>query len=174
MPYEQDLKEQEELKSRLMSDAARAQAKAREAQGATGMGEDQEFTAKSVRVGNKAKYQADLEMVDESINRAIDKLAKEAGFADELEDAKFRKDMQNKFNRYKMEAFRKSIQAEKELKLRGMDQQKQMAFWQGLGGMTGSITAGIVSGIGKKGPDTSGGAGGSPDAGPGVRRTSGY
>jgi 3-oxoacyl-(acyl-carrier-protein) synthase len=144
--------EEEKFKQGLVDDLANAQAMAKQGSAAKNV-EDPEFEPRAFRVQNKVIGEKEMSQARRTINKTIEDLLGESGIVDEIEENKFRINMQRKMNKFKMMAIRSALEAERMARMKNMDQEKSQALMRGIAGAVGGIAQMTVSRMGKTTPE---------------------
>jgi hypothetical protein len=140
--------ENEKFKQGLIQDLADAQSMNQQtAQGMGKIEEDHTFEPRAVRIKGKAVAENELADTRKAINKTVEDLVSQSGITDEIEEGKFRIGLQRKLNKYRMSAIQHALILEKEMKVRGLNQEKQQALINAFAGIAEGTAHAAISGF---------------------------
>lgn len=146
----------QELKDSLRQELIKAEAASESSVRAMGAPAPRErFDVQGVKIMKKAVLEKELADYDLAAKTAIEGLVSRASNLDEVEKAKFRNDLQNRFNSVRLAVLRDAGRAQKQLAKQQLSDQKKMQLMQAISGGTSTLAMGLISGGPKKTADVS-------------------
>lgn len=144
------------LKDSLRQEMIQAEAAAESSLRARGAPAPAErFDIQGVKIMKKAVLQKELADYDRASKQAIEGLVSRATNLDEIERAKFRNDLQNRFNSVRLAVLRETGRAGKQLARQQLSDEKKEQLMRSIAGGTSTLAMGLISGGGGK-PGTGG------------------